>query len=37
MPTPYAYTQPGFLRKNVKRHEGVRTAISLVGRAIAHH
>jgi hypothetical protein len=37
MPTPYAYAQPGFLRKNVKTHEVARTAISLGGRAIAHH
>ena len=37
MPTPYAYTQWCFSCENVKRHEVPRRAISLGGRAIAHH
>jgi hypothetical protein len=37
MPTPYAYTQWCFSCENVKRHEVARRAISLGGRAIAHH
>jgi len=37
MPTPYAYTQWCFVRENVKGHEVTRRAISLGGRAIAHH